>query len=67
MKKMIMTLLLAALALALCLPACAEETDKTAVETAPLMGLGTNLGNTFEARATPGPTRPATKPCGASR
>lgn len=49
MKKMIMTLLLAALALALCLPACAEETDKTAVETAPLMGLGTNLGNTFEA------------------
>ena len=48
MKHLFIMLMTAALALA-CLTACAEEADKTALDVTPLMGLGTNLGNTFEA------------------
>ncbi len=48
MKHLFIMLMTAALALA-CLTACAEGADKTALEVTPLMGLGTNLGNTFEA------------------
>ena len=48
MKHLFIMLMTAALALA-CLTACAEGTDKTALDVTPLMGLGTNLGNTFEA------------------
>ena len=48
MKHLFIMLMTAALALG-CLTACAEGADKTALDVTPLMGLGTNLGNTFEA------------------
>ena len=49
MKQLSMICLLAALLAALCLTACAEETGRTALQVTKEMGLGINLGNTFEA------------------